>query len=57
MIEAALVWRAIDERLPVGFRSDLDAKAVLQIRLVTLARPEGPETTLGYSYDLVGGGR
>ena len=37
MIEAACVWKAIDAQLPAWFRGDLDARAILQIRLVTLA--------------------
>jgi hypothetical protein len=50
MIEAACVWKAIDAQLPAWFRGDLDARAILQIRLVTLAQPR-PETTPWLAYD------
>ena len=56
MIEAACVWKAIDAQLPAWFRGDLDPKAILQIRLVTLAQPR-PETTPGLAYDVIRAGR
>jgi hypothetical protein len=36
--EAALVWRGMDERLPVEHRSDSSPLAILQCRLVTAPR-------------------
>ena len=39
--EAALVWRAIDEKLPVEHRADCAPQAILQCRLVT-APPVNP---------------
>jgi hypothetical protein len=56
MIEAACVWKAIHAQLPAWFRGDLDARAILQIRLVTLAQPR-PETTPGLAYDVIRAGR
>ena len=32
--EAALVWRAMDEKLPVEFRADTNPLAILQVRLL-----------------------
>jgi hypothetical protein len=56
--EAALTWRAMDEKLPVEFRADINPLAVLQVRLVTVPRAiEGPSTSPGHAYDIVLGGR
>ena len=57
--EAALVWRAMDEKLPVEFRADINPQALLGIALVTKPNGHLPETTPGHAYDLVrpGGGR
>ena len=56
--EAALVWRAIDEQLPVNHRADCSPLATLQIRLVTVpsAAPSG-SSSYGYSWNIAGGGR
>ena len=56
MIEAACVWKAIDAQLPAWFRGDLDARAILQICLVTFAQPRR-ETTLGHAYGVIRAGR
>jgi hypothetical protein len=50
--EAALVWAAQAERLPVSHRSDCAAQCILQVRLVTAPRVEASGTTPGYSWDL-----
>jgi hypothetical protein len=51
--ESALVWRAMDERLPIEHRADCAAQAILQVRLVTAPRAtNGSGTTPGYSWDL-----
>ena len=56
MIEAACVWKAIEAQAPIEFRSDLDPKAVLQVRLVTLAQSM-PGTSPGLAYDVIRAGR
>jgi hypothetical protein len=51
--ESALVWRAMDERLPVEHRADVNPVALLGLRLVTTARvSEAPGTTPGLSWPL-----
>jgi hypothetical protein len=51
--EAALVWRAMDERLPVEHRADISPLALLALRLVTTPRADAlPETTPGYSWPM-----
>jgi hypothetical protein len=39
--EAALVWRAQDERLPIEHRADVNPVALLGIVLVTAPRTNG----------------
>ena len=56
MIEAACVWKSIEAQAPIEFRADLDPKAVLQVRLVTLAQPM-PATSPGLAYDVIRAGR
>jgi hypothetical protein len=57
--EAALVWAAMAQQLPVEFRADINPVAVLQIALVTKANGHLPASSPGQSYDIVrpGGGR
>ena len=58
MLEGAATWRAIDAGLPIEFRADIDPRAVLQIKMVTLAKPKWQEpTSPGHAFDLVRGGR
>jgi hypothetical protein len=58
MLEGAATWRAIDAGLPIEFKADIDPRAVLQIKMVTLAKPKWLEpTSPGHAYDLVRGGR
>jgi hypothetical protein len=55
--EAALVWRAMDEKLPVEHRHDCSPQAILQVALITAPRAiDGPSTT-PLAYDIVLGGR
>jgi hypothetical protein len=48
--ESALTWRAMDERLPVEFRADINPLALLGLRLVTAplngSRGTSPEHTM-----------
>ena len=57
--EAALVWRAVAEQLPVWFRADISPLAVLGIELRTVPRAIDGPTTSPFAYDLVrpSGGR
>ncbi len=55
--EAALVWRGMDERLPVEHRADCAPQAILQVRLVNAPRADLPGTTGGHAYDIVHNGR
>ena len=55
--EAALTWRAIDDKLPVEFRSDINPIAVLQVQLVTVPRADVSGTSATHAYDIVGPGR
>lgn len=49
--EAALVWRAMDERLPVTHRADCSPLAILQCELVTApAVNRSPGTTPGHAW-------
>ncbi|MET4030125.1 MULTISPECIES: hypothetical protein [unclassified Bradyrhizobium] len=51
--EAALVWRAQAQGLPVEHRSDINPLALLGVRLVTVSRSDAlPETTPGFSWDV-----
>jgi hypothetical protein len=51
--EAALVWSAMSQNLPVEHRNDCAPQAILQVRLVTAPRAtNGSGTTPGYSWDL-----
>jgi len=49
-IEAALTWAAMEQGLPVEFRSDISVLAILGIELRTVPRGETPETSAGYSW-------
>jgi hypothetical protein len=52
MLEGAATWRAIDAWLPIEFRADVDPRAVLQIKMVTLAKPKWLEpTSPGHAYE------
>jgi hypothetical protein len=57
--ECALVWRAMDERLPCEFRADCDPLAILQIQLITTPHaappPSSPERA-GYNQRQSGSG-
>jgi hypothetical protein len=51
--EAALVWRAMDEKLPVEHRGDCSPQAILQVALRTVPRAiDGPSTS-PLAFDLV----
>jgi hypothetical protein len=50
--EAALVWQAQSQNLPVEHRSDINPLALLGLRLVTAQRGETPGTTPGFSWPL-----
>jgi hypothetical protein len=54
--EAALVWAAMDERLPAEHRADCPALAILRCRLVTAPAANGRGTSLQHVIDIVGGG-
>jgi hypothetical protein len=47
--EAALVWQAQAQGLPVEHRADISPLAILQVRLVTTPRADAAETSPGYS--------
>lgn len=55
--ECTLIWRAMDEGLPATFRPDCNPLAILSCALITRPNGHPPETTDGYSYNLIGGGR
>ena len=56
--EAALTWRAMDERLPCEFRADCSPLAILQLRLVTAAGTDpSPGSSWMHAFDLVMPGR
>ncbi len=49
--EAALIWSAQAQGLPIEFRSDISPLAILQVRLVTTPGPDAlPETSDGHSW-------
>jgi hypothetical protein len=51
--EAAFVWRALSEGLPVEHRSDINPAALLGVRVVTAPRADAsPGTSPGHSFDL-----
>jgi hypothetical protein len=51
--EAALVWQAQAQGLPVEHRADISPLALLGVTLVTTPRADGlPETSPGLSWDL-----
>jgi len=50
--EAALVWQAQAQGLPVEHRADISPLAILQVRLVTTPRADAAETSPGYSWPL-----
>jgi hypothetical protein len=56
--EAALVWRAMEERLPVEHRADCSPLAILQCRLVTAPRAvASPGSSPEHAFNIVGGRR
>jgi hypothetical protein len=50
--EAALVWRAQSEGLPVEHRADCSPLAILQVRLITAPRADVPATSAGLSWSM-----
>jgi hypothetical protein len=52
--EAAVVWRAMDERLPVEHRADCSPLAILQCRLITAPAVNGRGTSPMHAFDIVG---
>jgi hypothetical protein len=53
--EAALVWRAMDERLPVEHRADINPVALLSVRLVTApAINPLPGTSPEHAFNIIG---
>jgi len=56
--ESALVWRAMDEKLPVDHRADISPLALLGVALVTAPRAtNGHASTSPLAYDVSYGGR
>jgi len=56
--ESALVWRAMDERLPVEHRANCSPQAILQCRLETAPRSSPPSgSSPMHAWDIVGGRR
>jgi hypothetical protein len=55
--ESALVWRAMDEKLPAEHRADISPPALLGVALVTVPRADAPQTSPDHAYDIVLGGR
>ena len=55
--EAALIWRARGEGLPVEHRGDCSPLAVLGLRLVSKSRRDPPGTGWQHAWDKVMGGR
>jgi hypothetical protein len=54
--EAALVWSAQAQSLPVEHRGDISPQALLGVALVTAPRAIDGPTTSPFAYDVVGGG-
>jgi hypothetical protein len=52
--EAALVWSAQEQRLPIEHRGDCSPLAILGVVLVTKSVNPSPETSPGYSYTVSG---
>ena len=53
-LEAALIWTAQAQGLPIEFRGDCNPIAILQLRLVTTAKPNGQEpSSWMHAYDVV----
>jgi hypothetical protein len=55
--EAALVWHAMGDKLPVEHRADCSPLAILQVQLVTVPRADVSGTSPMHAYDIVLGGR
>jgi hypothetical protein len=56
--ESALLWRAMDERLPVEHRADCAPQAILQCRLVTAPRADVPQgSSPMHAWNIIGGRR
>jgi hypothetical protein len=51
--ESALVWRAMDERLPAEHRADCAACAILGVQLITVPRAEVRGTSLQHVIDII----
>jgi hypothetical protein len=52
--EAALVWRAMDERLPVEHRADCAPQAILQCRLETAPHTShSPATSSTHTFNII----
>ena len=56
--EAALVWAAMDQKLPIEHRADCAPQCILQVRLVTAAAVNpSPGTSWMHGIDIAGGRR
>lgn len=55
--EAALVWSAQSQSLPVEHRSDCDPRAILQIRLITAPGATSGPSSWMHAFDIVKPGR
>ncbi len=52
--ESWLVWRGMEERLPVEHRADCSPLAILQCRLETAPAVNGRGTSPMHAFDIVG---
>jgi hypothetical protein len=52
--EAELIWRAMDERLPVEFRADIAPAAILGVALQTAPVVNRHGTSAAHGYDIMG---
>ena len=55
--EAALVWSAMEQNLPVEHRADCSPLAILQCRLITAPHAAPPPSSPEHAYNIVGGRR
>ena len=51
--EAALTWRAMEERLPVEFRPDIDPCAVLGLKMITVTNGHDEPSSPLHAFDVV----